>query len=178
MSFYRYLYMIKTGHEITQTIHYAKNLFEMCRDTFLSDFNLAKMLSLLESKINISREKMIKSGIVNECMECSLKRAETCCTYRTGFKCDATLLLINLLMNVPLPEFPSYPELCYFLTEKGCCLKARPVICINYTCSILREKIPFEKLLKVQEITGEEMDLVFKIENYIKHILKNSNTIT
>ncbi len=164
--------MKKAGQLITQSIYSAKNLFKIHGDTLLSDLNLAKMLSLLESKINISREEMIKSGIVNECASCSLQRAETCCTFRTGFKCDTTLLLINMLMNVPLPEFPFYPELCHFLTEKGCCLKARPVICINYTCSILREKIPFKKLIRVQEITGKEMDLVFKIENYIKQILR------
>ncbi len=164
--------MIKTGHVITQSIHTVKHLFEIHNDILISDLKLANMLSLLEDKINTSRQEMIKSGIVNECASCSLQRAETCCTYRTGYKCDTTLLLINLLMNVHLPEFPFYPELCHFLTEKGCCLKARPVICINYTCSVLREKIPFEKLLRVQKITGEEMDLIFKTENYIKQILK------
>ncbi|NWF98706.1 MAG: hypothetical protein HXY52_07220 [Nitrospirae bacterium] len=164
--------MIKITHEIEQTIYSAKNLFEIYKDTFLSDLNLIKMLSLLESKINLSREEMIKSGIVNECASCSLQKRETCCTYRTGFKCDTTLLLINLLMNVKLPEFSFYPELCHFLTEKGCCLKARPVICINYTCSQLRENIPFDKLLRVQEITGQEMDLLFKTENYIKQLLR------
>lgn len=164
--------MAKAEEEIIETIYSAKNLFKIYKDSLLSDLNLTKMLALLESKINASWEEMIESGIVNECKACSLYRSETCCTYRTGFKCDTTLLLINLLLNVPLPESPFYSELCHFLTEKGCCLKARPVICINYTCPVLREKIPFDKLIRVQEIAGEEIDLIFKTENYIKQMIR------
>lgn len=169
--------MKKTSNGIIQTIYSAKNLYERNRDIFFSDLHLVNLLSSLENKINTSRDEMFKSGIVNECKSCALQRKETCCTYRTGFKCDTILLLINLLMQVSLPEIPFYNNLCHFLTEKGCCLKARPVLCVNYTCHHLRENISFDKLIRVQEITGHEMDLLFTVENYIKQVLRKRGQI-
>jgi hypothetical protein len=126
------------------------------------------MLLQLDKNIEVSKGEMAASGIVRECADCAVNGEGTCCSARTGQKSDSILLLVNLLLNNPLPEKEYNADLCYFLTGSGCSLRARPVICVNFVCSRIRENIPFQALIHLQQTIGIELDTLFMIEEYVK----------
>ena len=134
----------------------------------LQDGEIKKLLIRLDRNIEATMKEMASSGVVMECADCAVSNEGTCCGRRTGYKCDITLLLINLLLGKALPEHEQDVHLCRFLTKHGCSLRVRPVICVNFVCQRLRKKIPHEKLIRLQEIAGEELDILFVLEECIK----------
>ena len=134
----------------------------------LNDRPLSEMLIELDHNIEATQKEMATTGIVDECADCAIQGEGTCCSERTGHKSDVTLLLINLLLGRSLPDKTQSADLCYFLTSSGCALRARPILCVNFVCSRLREKIPHKVMVHVQQTAGHELDVLFRIESYIK----------
>jgi hypothetical protein len=126
------------------------------------------MLSELDRNIETTQQEMELTGVVKECADCAVNGNGTCCGVRTGYKCDSILLLINLMLGRSLTFEPQDLHLCHFLTEKGCSLRARHIICVNYVCQRLRRNIPHNTLIKLQATAGNEMDSLFKLEEYTK----------
>ena len=87
------------------------------------------------------------------------------------------MLLINLLLDNPLPERQYRSDLCYFLTGSGCSLRAKPVICVNFVCSRIRENIPFQTLIHLQKTIGDELETLFSVEEYIKRKISGEKSM-
>ena len=155
-------------NDISRNIHNAYNLQRSFGQAFHNDEDLQKLLFRLEQNIEATRKEMIESGIVMECAACAVSEDDTCCGRRTGYKYDGILLLVNLLLGISLPIKPQDSHYCYFLEKEGCILKARHVICVNYLCQRLRYNIQLERLIRLQEIAGEELTALFVLEEYIK----------
>jgi len=128
------------------------------------------MLIQLDKNIGATQDEMAATGVADQCSDCAVHGEGTCCSERTGHKCDITLLLINLLIGKTLPDDAqsSNPDLCYFLTDRGCALRARPIICVNFVCPRLLENIPHKVIVRFQQTAGDEMDILFRIEEYVK----------
>lgn len=88
---------------------------------------------------------------------------------------DEVLLLINLLLGKTLPEKGYDPDSCYFLSEHGCSLRAREVICVNYLCSNIYKAIELEKIIQLQKVVGEELKTLFILKEGIKKKINQFN---
>lgn len=152
--------------DISYNISFAHRLYNTFGQTLREDNNLKSLLYQLDTKIENTQKEAI--GVGRECADCAVSGEGTCCGKRTGYKCDSILLLINLLLGKSLPTQALDPHLCYFLTKQGCILRARHVICVNFLCNRLRKNIPHEKLVRLQEVTGKELNTLFILEEYIK----------
>ena len=153
---------------VSSKIALARNLYQKHSQDLLSDKALSEMLIQLDQKIEATQKEMATTGVVAECADCAVQGEGTCCSERTGHKPDITLLLINLLIGKTLPDKAQSTDLCYFLTNRGCSLRARPILCVNFVCSRLREKIPHKVMVHLQQTAGYEMDILFGIEAHIK----------
>jgi hypothetical protein len=82
---------------------------------------------------------------------------------------------MNLLLGAELPEERLYADSCLFLGPKGCVLTARDVLCVNYLCARITDRCEKKRMLELQEAEGEELMLLFLINEEIKkkahHIL-------
>jgi hypothetical protein len=146
----------------------ARSLYQKHGEDLLNDKKLSEMLLQLDTNIGATQDEMTATGVSDECSDCALHGAGTCCSERTGHKCDTTLLLLNLLLGRSLPGKPESRDQCYFLTSHGCVLRARPIICVNFVCRRLRENIPHDVIVHLQQTAGDEMDILFRVETYIK----------
>ncbi|MEW6584378.1 MAG: hypothetical protein AB1442_02075 [Nitrospirota bacterium] len=134
----------------------------------MQDRQVCALLGGLDLHIEATQSAMVRAGIVKECADCAVNGEGTCCGVRTGYKCGSVLLLINLLLGRNLPPAPADTHLCHFLTKQGCALRARHVICVNFTCQRLRDVLPHNSLCNVQDIAGSEIDTLFVLEDCIK----------
>ncbi|MEW6068353.1 MAG: hypothetical protein AB1610_08700 [Nitrospirota bacterium] len=162
------IYTETTKNVIAQKIEFACHLHKTIGQTFFNDQKFKALLIKLDKNIEATQKEMIASGVTMECADCAANGEGTCCGERTGHKCDSILLLINLLLGKSICIQTRDPNLCCFLTEQGCSLRARPVICVNFTCRRLSRNILHEKLVRLQQIAGEELNALFSIEEYIK----------
>ncbi len=159
---------------LTDKITKAYDLKKKFGDSLLQNKDFRDLLIKLDEKIENTRKKMIEIGVVKECADCAVNGEGTCCSERTAYKCDSIILLINLLLGITFPSCVENPHLCFFLTKHGCLLRARPVICVNYICNRLRNNIPHKQLVHLQNIAGEEITVLFMIEEFIKKKIQAS----
>lgn len=158
---------------IQEKIELAHNLFDTFSGDLRSEPAVGRLLSCLEDKIDSSRRIMWDLGVVAACKHCEEQEGGSCCGAGIEDRYSVTLLLINLLLAVPLVNSLCRPGSCYFLGKEGCILPARHVICVNYLCTGIRYNLSREQLLRLQEITGEEMTTGFVLHETIRKVLRS-----
>ncbi len=150
----------------------AAELKEHIGDNLFKKDEFAYMINELKGLISSTRRERYESGMTEICADCGTS-GKDCCGKGIEFKYSKELLIINMLMGAEIPSKRLSEISCYFLTEKGCSLLARHVFCINFLCQKIRDKISFERLKKLQELEGRELELSFRLEEFIKKHLKN-----
>ena len=156
---------------ICEKIREAQDLFALWGEALWKDPHLISLLKSLEVKIAASGKALHDFGISAACRHCDEEDGENCCGAGIENKYTPRLLLINLLFGNTLPEKRLGPNNCFFLGENGCNLKLRLVLCVNYLCLKIQRMLPAEELARLQQITGEEMDEGFILNEAVKKFI-------
>lgn len=159
-------------HTIAEKIDRAHYLYGTRCDALLNDPVLVNLLARIEKLAERSRAVMHELGVVQCCTSCELEEGGSCCGAGIENHYSPTLLLVNLLLGRKLPEKRRWENSCYFLVETGCCLTARQVICVNYLCRKVIEKLSREELLLLQNTTGEEIEVCFAAHEHVQKLLR------
>jgi len=138
----------------------------------LKESSIVELLETLGAAIQASRREMVKTGIAHLCRECEQDEGGSCCGAGLENRYDVWLLLINLLMDASLPAERRDPTSCFFLGDSGCLLKARHVICVNYVCKKITDRIDPRKLHSLREKEGAELNALFLLHERVKGVLK------
>jgi hypothetical protein len=154
-------------------IEKARVLHERWAERLKRDSGIARLMSELESHWSSSWRVMEETGIVACCRHCEEAEGGSCCGRGIENKYNETLLLLNLLFGVVLPDVRSRPDSCFFLGDCGCLLRIREVLCVNYLCAAIQKRLSLEELARVQETIGHELDTVFVLQEAVRRILKS-----
>ncbi len=154
---------------IEDKIRRAFEIYEKFRDEITGDEEVRDLLKRLEESINETRRYMEEIGVVDICRECAAETGSCCGMFVEDYY-DEIILLINLLLGINLPEKRRIKGYCFFLSDKGCTLKAREVICVNYLCKRITDRIG-DKEIELQEIAERELKTCFLLRERIKRII-------
>ncbi|MFC1532729.1 hypothetical protein ACFL7M_05110 [Thermodesulfobacteriota bacterium] len=158
---------------IEEKISWAERFYQSKKDQLLGDGIIDNLLIRLKKAVHASRGSMAEAGVECECRRCEDREGGSCCGIGLENKYSDTLLLINLLLDLDLPRRRHDPQGCYFLGEAGCLLLARHVICVNYLCKKITAWVDPEKIAKLREKEGIELELLFFLNERIKTVLKD-----
>jgi hypothetical protein len=153
---------------IEEKIEEARTLYEAWADRLRRDGRIRDLLARLERNTRASMQAMRALRVVQACKWCEEQEGGSCCGAGIENRYDPVQLLINLLLDVSLPDRQQYPDSCYFLESDGCCLKSRHVLCVNYLCKKLRETLSKDELNTLQAIVGEELDTGFTLHEAVR----------
>jgi hypothetical protein len=153
---------------IEEKIEEARALYEAWAGRLRRDGRIRDLLERLEKNIQASMQAMRAFRVVQACRWCETQEGGSCCGAGIENRYDPVQLLINLLLEVSLPDRQKYPDSCYFLEIDGCCLKARHVLCVNYLCKKLQENLSKDELNALQVIVGEELDTGFALHEAVR----------
>ena len=151
---------------------WANDCFGRERSRLLQDQCLVQLLEALKIAARRSREYMLRTGIVDLCRDCEEKEGGSCCGAGLEKNYSGMLLLINRLLGATLPHQREEPSSCFFLSSTGCRLLARHVLCINYICNKITSKIEAHQLVALREAEGEEILLLFRVNEKLKKLVK------
>ena len=157
---------------INAKIAWAEKRYQEVRDTLLGDERIVQIIRDTIDAIDASHKEMAEAGVVKVCQHCEEREGGSCCGAGLENRYDGTLLLINLLLGVELPRQRYDPSSCFFLGEKGCLLQARQVICVNYLCKKITDRIDPHKIASLREKEGVELERLFHLQETIKKRLK------
>lgn len=158
--------------EITQKIELAQKLWRKWAGALQNDPAVAALLKEMEERADASRGVSGQTGVLDACRRCDEREGGSCCGAGIENRYTPELLLINLLLGVELPGSRLCAKSCFFLGGRGCVLAARDILCTNYLCSGLQKSIPKEKLARLQETTGREMDTLFILHDKTRNFLR------
>jgi hypothetical protein len=158
---------------IQDKIGLARELYGMWGDELRQQADIRHLLQKLEKSIKNSREAMLDFGIINICRRCDEEEGGSCCGAGLENKFDTLLLLMNLLVGVFLPENHSRPDSCYLLTEKGCRLRVRLVLCVDFLCAKITGALRSGEFTRLQNISGDELVTGFRLYDAIKRFLRH-----
>ncbi len=162
---------IPLSSPIEDKITWAEDRYGEAGEQLLKDNTIRSLLKRLKTAVHTSHEEMMRSGIVPLCAECEQAEGGSCCGKGLENKYDGWLLLINLALGVVLPKSRHDSKSCFFLKETGCSLLARHVICVNYICKKITNRIAPERIDTLREKEGEELDTLFLLHEQIKKFL-------
>lgn len=151
---------------------WANEVFDRERHRVLEDQSLVELLDALRNAVHRSRESMLCTGLVALCRECEENEGGSCCGAGLEKHYSANLLFINRLLGVTLPSQRENPSSCFFLSSSGCRLVARHVLWINYVCNKITSRIKPDSLAALREAEGEEILLLFQMNEKLKKLLK------
>jgi hypothetical protein len=161
--------------QISEKITLAKDMYGRWGDDLRTDSALSAQLHELAARIETSADACMLSGVAEACMRCDREEGGSCCGAGIEDRYTPELLVINLLLGVKLPESRHSAKSCHFLHERGCILRARDILCVNYLCAGLQKAVPAEKLLLLQEATGPEMELLFRLHDRIRNFIRQKS---
>jgi hypothetical protein len=164
------------GLSIQDKIKSAQNLYLFWKDALGKQSHIKNLLADLERCIRASRESMLEFKIVEICKRCDQEEGGSCCGAGMENKFDTFLLLVNLLLGVTLPEHHLRKESCYLLTDTGCVLKVRLVLCVDFLCDKILNRLSVEELLSLQKISGEELVTTFRLYDAVKRFMRRAET--
>jgi len=156
------------SNDVAREVRLAYHLHKIFGQSLLQDGKVRTLMVQLDQHIDATQKEIVAFGVIKECADCAVNGEGTCCGKRTGYKYDSVILLVNLLLGKTIPLKSQDPHACYFLTQGGCILRARHVICVNFLCPRLHKNIQHEMLVQLQDVAGEELDTLFLVEEYIK----------
>lgn len=158
---------------IEDRIEWADACCEAAAGRLCSDKDVEALLSRFRRAAAGSREALQSTGIVEICRRCDALEGGSCCGAGLEKHYDAVLLLINRLLGAALPKRRQDPRSCFFLGPEGCLLTARHVLCVNYVCRKITDRIRPEGLARLRNREGEELEALFLLHERIKKVLKS-----
>jgi hypothetical protein len=162
------------GSSIQDKIKLAQDLYTSWGDALRKQSHIHKLLADLERSLRVSRASMLEFRIIEICKRCDEEEGGSCCGSGMENKIDVFLLLMNLLLGVSLPEHHLRTGSCYLLSDRGCVLKVRLVLCVDFLCDKILIALKGEELLSLQKISGKELVTGFRLYDAIKKFLRQA----
>jgi hypothetical protein len=156
---------------IEKKIAWAEEVHHRLRHTLLQDPKVAQLLKNLRGAVQDSRREMVRAGIVDACTDCEEREGGSCCGAGVENYYSGLLLLINLLLDVNLPTERHDPASCFFLGRDGCQLLARHVLCVNFLCKKITDRIDPHKINALRQKEGVELECLFLSKEQLQKLL-------
>ena len=162
-TYSRNLHLLKKMVE--QEIDKAKAFYNVYGSALRKDERVQGLLENYRKAIARTYDTMSEEGVLRTCAQCAQGPSGSCCFEGVEDWYDPVLLLINLLLDVPLPSQREIPRACFFVGQGGCKLRSRYAFCVNFLCPKLSAGTKNGKLLRT---TGEELLCGWELEKEIR----------
>lgn len=157
--------------DVLERVMLARKMLTEWGEALRDDPAVAARLEDLLSKADATFSVMVDVGVVETCRHCDEEEGGSCCGAGIEKRYGAVLLLLNLLLGCSLPTSRSVWNGCLFLGPRGCTLKIRHVLCVNYLCAKVCERLTHEGRMLLQDVSGEELDATFAVHEAVKRFM-------
>ncbi|NDY42812.1 hypothetical protein G3N55_08145 [Dissulfurirhabdus thermomarina] len=164
--------MTPAAPSIAEKIARAHALMARHGPALLADGEVRDLLARYREEVARTRDLMRRLGVVALCARCAERTpGGTCCGEGIEDWYDEYLLLLNLLLETPIPEESALPGHCRFLGPAGCRLTARHDFCVNYLCHRVPESLAPAAHARLQAQNGAELFLAWRLERLVRERL-------
>ncbi len=116
----------------------GRQLYSLHGSALLGQEDIVGTLNRLRQCQAMLTSRMATMDMGRRCSACAAKPSGGCCSSYMAANTDAVLLLINLLIGSEVSIQHNNDIECCFLGSKGCTLVIKPIFCLNYNCSHIK----------------------------------------
>ncbi len=149
----------------------ARQLHQQHGRRFLQNRNITDSLEALKRKAADLDEQMLAMGMGVRCSACAAEVNGGCCSSYMAGNTDAVVLLINLLLGVTIKPADNGEECCY-LGPRGCIFTIKPIFCLNYNCSHIRQAATTEEIKTLEIQAGALLSEQIGLETLLLQLRK------
>ncbi len=156
---------------IEQKLSVARQLYQEHGRRFLQNRAITDALEALKRKAADLDEQMSAMGMGVRCSACAAEVNGGCCSSYMAGNTDAVVLLINLLLGITIKPVDNREECCY-LGKMGCIFTIKPIFCLNYNCSHIRQAATTEEIKTLEIQTGALLSEQIGLETLLLKLRK------
>ena len=163
---------------LTRKIHFAHQLYEEQGSALLAQPRIVQQLELMNKRAAAVARSMINTEIPEQCTVCATTgKNGGCCSLSMADENDTILLLANMLADNEVRVQRDDGRECSFLGPAGCSLRFKPMFCLNYLCSHIRERLAPDELQKLDRAAGLLLQCQYRTEQMLLAALKTMGTL-
>lgn len=143
--------------DVSHYISQAKEVYATLGQEILALSSLAGLLAKFREQVEATNQLFGKLDVAADCADCCEREKGPCCFDGAQRWYDLRLLLINLLLEVELPDSPELVDDCWFNSPTGCKLLVKDSICLNFFCPDIQARLSEADVLSLRQQVGREL---------------------
>ncbi len=156
---------------IADKLKTANNLYDQFYDQLTTDDSLNRALEKLQFLEKELSAHMTAMNMGAQCVQCASKEGGGCCSLYMAGETDAVQMLMNLLIGIEVRRVRDDGFECCFLGPAGCLFAFKPMFCLNYNCTHIKEKSGSAMLQKLEQLSGNLLRHQYFVEQMILGII-------
>lgn len=165
--------MVYFFYNIEDEIRRARGLYSLYGRDIPGDSRCSGLLGQYHAAIEDSWILMNDLGVVDICSACAGQKPGGCCYYGVETWYSNTVLLINMLLDIKIPETRKLEKNCLFAGENGCRLRARFKTCIHHLCPKIKDSLNEYDLFRLRAVTNHEIKIGVQTESAIRDWIRD-----
>lgn len=153
----------------------ARKLFQLHGQSLLQDQDIRDSLVQLQKGEADLNKQMQAMDMGTRCCACAARPGGGCCSSYMAGNTDSILLLINLLFGIDTRRRHNNGVDCCYLGTRGCIFTIKPIFCLNYNCSHIKDKASKDEMRTLELLTAELLGGQIELERSILEYLRKKN---
>lgn len=163
---------------LSRKIQLAHEIYNEQGSILLARPGIAQQLELMNARAAAVGKCMRDTQIPEQCTDCATtSKNGGCCSLAMASESDTILLLANLLAGNEVRMQRDDGRECSFLGPTGCSLRFKPMFCLNYLCSKIRQRLASDNLQKLDRAVGLLLQCQYRIEQMLLADLQTFGSI-
>ncbi len=159
---------------VEEKLSRARILYSLHGQSMLASPEIRPALGQLGRALDRLQRQMETMTLPLQCATCA-SRTDGCCSSAMADNSDVMQLLINMLLQVEVRQHRHEEDLCCFLGRHGCIFPAKPIFCLNYNCSHIREAATAKAMATLEHLTGTVLAAQTRLEGILLHFLAGTS---
>jgi len=147
---YAYFY----SGEVALKLAVSRELYVQFGNVLLQQPDILTQLTNVKANERALQRQMGAMTMGLTCTQCASRQGGGCCSSFMAGENDVLQLLMNLLAGVQVQVQQDDQQECCFLGMTGCVLTMKPMFCLNYNCSHIKDKEVATTLLLLEQRTA------------------------
>ncbi len=145
----------------------ATSLYERHGETIKALPEVAFHLAVANDAERAVSAQMSTMNLGARCAQCAIQPGGGCCSSFMANENDVLQLLMNLLAGKKVMKQHDNIVNCGLLGTAGCTLTFKPLFCLNYLCSQIKENEKSSSLTRLEQRTGELLQTQIVLEQLL-----------
>lgn len=148
------IYTLFYSGDVAVKLAVAQDLYVRYSQALVLRPDIMAQLAAVEVAERALQNQMGAMAMGVTCTQCAGRQGGGCCSRYMAAENDVSQLLMNMLAGVRVRIQEGDGPGCCFLGETGCVLSFKPMFCLNYICTHIKEDGNPATLLLLEQRTG------------------------